>query len=228
MIFHNNVLDNLIRSHNLTIVYNGDIFRVVTPGNISTIEYNRIVNSFTLTLNQIIANLASLNTLNEDYNIASEYLVRDGYNGNLLGNTGLVNQARLLYSSMLARFNHVSHPLILNYNLRLDLINTLESSLNRLRLLIHETTIYLTSNNIGFHQDKAGSVELSFPNNTSIDVFQATQFLQDRDLVIISLSQRIASLINELNDLETNRLGLNLSQMRVHDFITLAAELERS
>lgn len=226
MAYNINIIVHLIRVNNLTVIYNGDEFRVIPSGTLSTIDHNQIIRSFSLAMSQIIVHLRSLNTLRVDYRVASNYLVRDGYTGNLLGNTNLIDQAISLYNNLIVRFNYVSHSLMQNYNLRFDLVNSLESSINRFRFLIQSTTGYLAEYNLGLHQDSQGSVELSFPNNCSLDVQEAALFLQDRDLVINSLIQRIANDINVLNDLETNTLRLDISQMRVHGFITLAAELQ--
>jgi hypothetical protein len=110
------------------------------------------------------------------------------------------------------------------------LINSLQSSTlsRRLRQLVDVTSTYLRVNNIGFHQDRSGSVDLSFPNNSSVNAEVGADFLQNRDLEINTLTEKIANLIARLDDLETNGLGLDVSQMRVHEYINTAAELQRA
>lgn len=228
VVHHYNNIVNILRTNNIRVVYNGNIFRLIVPSSLNISVENAILHNFQQSIDQIFANLLSLNTLMQDYNIASDYLVRDGYTGNLIGETSLIYQARSLYDNLIGSFIQVSQQTIQGYILRISLVNRLVISINRFREISNSTQNYLINNDIGFHQGRAGGVELSFPSNSPLNTEQATNYIQDMDLEINTLTENISNLISQLNDLETNRLGLEVSQMRVHELITAAADLQRS
>ena len=223
---HHSYILNVVRTSRLRVVYNNNVFRIIVPFNMYLSQENALVQNIQRSMDYISYHLSRLNTLMGDHALASDYLVADGYTGDLTGDVPLINQARSLYRTLMGSFTHVSQETLQNLDLRSSLVNSLINNIDRYRYLVNSTQNYLRTYSIGWHQDFAGSVQLSFPGNTPLNTEQATSHVQDVDLEVNSLTETISNLISELNEVETNVLGLEVSEMKVHEYISAAAEIQ--